>query len=170
MQGDCKFKYCRRRHHPLQAMASNVAGPSNLFSSPVVGGMTTMFNHSSGNTNNTSISTETSVYPPQPYALQQSTQQPTSGSAHTSPSTSASKTNKSDSTTDNTSTGSTVSGLSSRKRNASSSPGNDAKEKKARGEAGDDTTSSGSPGQKGPKNAASGSPTDVRAWGEEAAK
>jgi hypothetical protein len=152
-----------------QVMASNVAGPSNLLSAPIVGGMTTMFNHSSGTTSTASNGAETSIYPPQPYANHQSTQ-PSSGSAHTSPSTSASKTNKSsDSTTDNTSTGSTVSGLS-RKRNASSSPGNDAKEKKARADGVEEANSTGSPGQKGQKGTVNGSPTDGRSWGEEAAK
>lgn len=149
-------------------MASNVAGPSKSFANPVIGGMSTIFGHNSGGSNTTIGSSDTTIYPPQPYGLHQSSL-PNNASAHTSPSTSASKTNKSESVTDNTSTGSTVNGLS-RKRNASASPGNDSKEKKARGEGGGEDALMNSPGSRGPKSAANGSPTDVRAWGEEAAK
>lgn len=151
-----------------KAMASNVAGPSKSFANPVIGGMSTMFGHNSGGSNTTIGSSDTTIYPPQPYGLHQSSL-PNNASAHTSPSTSTSKTNKSESVTDNTSTGSTVNGLS-RKRNASNSPGNDSKEKKARGEGGGEDASMNSPGARGNKSAANGHPSDVRAWGEEAAK
>lgn len=146
-------------------MAANVAGPSKLYSAPGVEGMNIMYNHNNtgGSSNLSSGNSETTVYPPQPYALQQVD---SSNSTQTSPSTSATKTNKSDNVTDNTSTGSAGNGLA-RKRGASNSPGNEAKEKKARGDSQDD---SGSPGTKALKTGANGTPIDARAWGEEASK